>query len=125
MNRLILFFLFNILLILPPVYAADKGYAVSAIPAELSNSAKVIYRDYTAEYSIKSAGKAELKVTYAVTLLDGADKSAAYFIQYYHGELNKIKNCSGSIYNKEGKRVKKNKTRRLFRYQDYGIEQCC
>jgi len=82
-----------------------SSYAVDNIPESLKKNANSVIRKKEYVLTIYSKTKAELTVSYAVTILREAAKREAYFAAFYD-KFSKIKNIKASVYNEAGKEVK-------------------
>jgi len=90
-------------------------YAVDKIPAELSRNANAVVRTDETVFEIISEARGKQTSKYAVTILkEGAIKEAS-FIKMYNKYI-KVNEITGTIYNAQGKRVKRIKKEDI---QDY------
>ncbi len=84
-------------------------YAVDKIPAELTNNANAVIRSEEVSFEVLSSSKGKLTTKYAVTILkEGAVNMSVLKLTY--DKLKKVSNIEGTIYDAQGKRVKKIKS---------------
>lgn len=95
------------------VLAGGGEYAVSAIPADLRKNAHVVKRMEQISFEIINTGEAILKKKYAVTILDENGDRQAGFEEYYD-KLHEIRNIEGSLYDADGKELKRLKNRQII-----------
>ena len=108
-----LLFTLLLLLIVQASFAGDGEYAVSKIPAALLKNAHVVKRMEHISFEIVSTGEAILRKKYAITILDENGDDQAGFAEYYD-KLHEIKNIEGTLYNAEGKELKKLKNKQII-----------
>ncbi|MGQ0738492.1 MAG: DUF3857 domain-containing protein [Bacteroidota bacterium] len=95
------------------LYAGGGEYAVSRIPAALLKNAHAVKRMEKISFEVVNTGEAVLKKKYALTILnDNADRLAA-FIEYYD-KLHDIKNIEGTLYDSEGRELKRLKNKQIL-----------
>ncbi|MBI9060786.1 MAG: DUF3857 domain-containing protein [Marinilabiliaceae bacterium] len=81
-------------------------YAVDKIPAELKKNANAVIRSEELSFEVLSSSKGKLSTRYAVTILkEGAVNLSVLRLTY--DKLKKVSNIEGTIYDAQGKRVKK------------------
>lgn len=91
---------------------AEKGspsempYNTAKIPPDLLKNATAVMRDYEKVFWFKSAGKGELRLRYAVTVLNKNGLKHAVFSQYYGG-TTKIGKIRATVYDHSGREIKK------------------
>ncbi|NEU09473.1 DUF3857 domain-containing protein [Flavihumibacter sp. R14] len=85
--------------------AAQTNYDVSRISPELLKNANAVIRTDNTYFEVKSAGKAELRTLYAVTILNNkADEFASFYSTY--DKLVSISQLKVTVYNSKGEKVK-------------------
>jgi hypothetical protein len=101
-------------LILPGLLNAGEGeYAVNRIPAALLKGAHAVKRTEKIVFEVKNAGEAILYRKYAITILNENADMYAGFSEYYD-KLHEIKNIEGTLYDANGKELKKLKNRQVL-----------
>jgi hypothetical protein len=92
--------------------AGDVKYPVSSISGKLLKNADVVKRNEQIEYEIVSGKNAKLNYKYVITILnENGDKYAAF--SEYYDKFRQIESIEGYLYDKDGKLVKKVKTKDL------------
>lgn len=92
-----------------------QNYDVSLIPDSLKENANAVKRFEEMHIIIKSPGKAIIKHTYVITILnDKAERYASFFGHY--NKFMSINSIDGTLYNAQGKELKNVKKRDI---QDY------
>ncbi len=94
-------------------FAGEGDYAVSKIPAALLKKAHVVKRMEQIRFEVLSTGEAILYKKYALTILDDNGEKYAGFFEYYDA-LHSIRNIEGTLYNGEGKELKKLKNKQII-----------
>jgi len=95
------------------LYAGGGEYAVSRIPAALLKNAHAVKRMEKIRFEVINTGEAVLKKKYALTILnENADRLAA-FVEYYD-KLHDIKNIEGTLYDAEGRELKRLKNKQIL-----------
>ncbi|MGN6165155.1 MAG: DUF3857 domain-containing protein [Flavisolibacter sp.] len=92
--------------------AGDVKYPVSSIPEKLLQNADVVKREENIEYEIISGKNARFNYKYVVTILNENGDKYAGFSEYYD-KFRQIESIEGYLYDKDGKLVKKVKTKDL------------
>jgi hypothetical protein len=107
--------IFTFLLSLPCQlsFAGDGEYAVSKIPAVLLQHAHVIKRMEKISFEVINTGEAILRKKYALTIMDENGDKQAGFLEYYD-KLHEIKNIEGTLYDADGKELKKLKNKQII-----------
>lgn len=105
-------FLLGLFVICMQANAGDVKYPVSAIPEKLLKDAHVVKRVEDEQYEIISGKNAKLNYKYVITILDENGDDYADFSEYYD-KFRQIESIEGYLYDKEGKLVKKVKTKDL------------
>jgi Domain of Unknown Function with PDB structure (DUF3857)/Transglutaminase-like superfamily len=93
--------------------AGGGEYAVSSIPADLKKNAHVVKRMEQISFEIVNSGEAVLKKKYAYTILDENGDDQAVFVEYYD-KLHEIKNIEGSLYDANGKELKRLRNKQII-----------
>ncbi len=93
--------------------AGEGQYAVSKIPAALLKNAHVVKRMEKISFEIVNTGEAVLKKFYAITILDENGDGEAAFVEYYD-KLHTIKNIEGTLYDANGKELKKLRNKQII-----------
>lgn len=91
------------------------------IPEGLKKDANAIVRNYETEYFLKSSNNLEVKISYAITILDNEGKSHATQVLNYD-VFSKITSGEIIIYDKEGKLIKKIGLKDMKDYGTSGLE---
>ncbi len=85
--------------------AISQKYNYSLIPDSLKENANAVKRFEEIQVIIKSPGKAVVKHTYVITILNEKAKGFATFAAVYN-KFNEINSIDGTLYNAEGKELK-------------------
>lgn len=93
--------------------AGDGDYAVSKIPAALLKNAHAVKRMERIVFDVTNTGEAILKRIYAITILDENGDRFGGFGEYYD-KLHEIRNIEGTLYNAEGKEIKRLKNKQII-----------
>jgi hypothetical protein len=101
-----IFTLLFFLVIYSAFSGGDPKYPVSAIPDDLKNDVNAVVREDKMIYKILSRSKATLYSLFAVTILNEKGKHFAERV-FGYDKLTKIKDLSGSVYDANGKLIKK------------------
>ncbi len=96
-----------------PAFAGEGEYAVSKIPAALLKKAHVVKRMEKISFEVLGINEAILRKKYAFTILDENGDRQAGFLEYYD-KLHDIKNIEGTLYDADGKELKKLKNRQVI-----------
>jgi len=88
------------------LYAGDLKYPVTDIPKQLLKDAKAVVRNEDITIYIKNDGKLDMKVVYAITILNKNGESNATFIQPYNKSI-KVSGIKAKLYNESGSEFKK------------------
>ena len=110
MTRYFLIF-FSCFLVLN-AFGSDPDYGIAAIPKELLKNANVVKRTEEMRFEIINSGETVLYQKYALTILNEAGDKYAQFSQYYDKLIN-IRTIEGSLYDSQGKLVKKLKNKEI------------
>ncbi len=94
-------------------HAGEGEFAVSRIPAALLRQAHAVKRMETLSFEVISPGEAILRRKYAITILDENADELAGFSEYYD-RLHEIKNIEGTLFDREGRELKKLKNRQVI-----------
>jgi hypothetical protein len=94
-------------------FAGEGEYAVSKIPAALLKNAHVIKRMEIISFEVINTGEAILRKKYALTIMDENGDDQAGFMEYYD-KLHEIKNIEGTLYDANGKELKKLKNKQVI-----------
>ncbi|WP_323757954.1 DUF3857 domain-containing protein [Roseivirga sp.] len=100
-------FIIVLYLSIASVYAQD--YAVSKIPENLKKGANAIVRTWDSQFTIENEELSVYQVKKAITILKEEGKSWGQFIEFYD-KLDKIKSIKITLFDAEGKSVKKVKS---------------
>lgn len=93
-------------------HAGDGKYPVSAIPEKLTKDANVVKRMEAIDFEVISTKSSKLHYKYALTILnENGDKYAAFSESY--DKFKHIEFIEGYLYDKDGKLLKKVKTKDL------------
>jgi transglutaminase-like putative cysteine protease len=98
--------------------AADGKYPVSNIPEELKSNVNAVVRDYQLTFKIHSKSKASYYVHHVITILNEKSKHYAEEVVSYN-KLSKIKDFNGTVYDANGKQIKKLKNSEIFDQSAY------
>jgi transglutaminase-like putative cysteine protease len=85
--------------------ALAQNYDVSLIPDSLKENANAVTRFEEMRIIIKSPGKAIIKHTYVITVLNEKAKRYGTFAAVYN-KFNEINSIDGTLYNAQGKELK-------------------
>ena len=92
---------------------SPETYAVSAIPANLTQEADVVIRLYETRFEVKNSSEALEKVTCVYTILNkNAAEEARLFVPYSNFE--KVNYIKGTLFNKYGQEIQKLKTKEIY-----------
>lgn len=91
----------------------ENKYPISEIPVELLKDAKMIVRNSSSHFRIKSITGGSMEVTEAYTIMNNAGLQYSYFIKGY-SKFMKIKNIKGIFYDEYGNVIKKLKKDELL-----------
>ncbi len=86
--------------------AAPQKYSVNDIPLKLTSGAKAVVREKVVELQVLSTSTATMKVKYAITILNHNALDLSLFNEYYD-KFSEIRQLSGTLYDAQGKEVKK------------------
>ncbi len=94
---------------------SGKGikYPVDEIPGELLINAKAIVRKSSQHFTISSIDEGKLEITTAITIMNKSGLRYSVFIEGYNKFL-KIRNITGTYYDKFGNEIKKIKSDELY-----------
>jgi hypothetical protein len=109
MNRLLLF---ACVLISISAFAGDIKYPISEVPQSLQKGANVVKRMENIEFQINNTGETIYRRRYALTILNENGDGHAAFLEYYD-KLRQITSIEGALYDKEGKLIKKLKSKEV------------
>jgi len=93
--------------------AADAKYPVSDIPEELKKDVNAVVREDKLVFKILSQSKAAVSAFYAVTIFNENANEFASTTQFYD-KLTKLTSFSGSVYDANGKLIRKLKTNEIY-----------
>ncbi|OQX78502.1 MAG: hypothetical protein B6D64_06520 [Bacteroidetes bacterium 4484_276] len=85
---------------------SENKYAVSEIPKKLISNSKAVIRNEEIVFTLKSIEDAVTSVKFAITILNRSGHHLSYFITGYD-QFRKIRKIEGTIYDKDGNRVRK------------------
>jgi len=91
-------------------FAQNEQYAVSKIDTALLKNAHVVKRMENIRFEIESTKEAVLNYTYAFTILNENGDAYAGFSEWYD-KLREIVSIEGSLYDANGKQIKKLKSK--------------
>lgn len=92
------------------VNAGDKPeYNINSIKEELKVNSKAVIRFDKQVFEVFSSSKAKLTTTRAITIINENGYKNSMFVEYY-SKFQKITNIEGTIYDRNGKKVKSIKT---------------
>jgi hypothetical protein len=94
-------------------FAADIDYNVKNIPKELLKDANAVKRMEQISFEIHSLTNTTYKQKYAFTILNEKGDRFATFFEYYD-KLRKINSIEGSLYDANGKLIKKLKSKEVI-----------
>jgi hypothetical protein len=94
-------------------FAADIDYNVKNIPNELLKDANAVKRMEQISFEIHSLTNTTYKQKYAFTILNEKGDRFATFFEYYD-KLRKINSIEGSLYDANGKLIKKLKSKEVI-----------
>ena len=92
--------------------AGDIRYPASAIPEKLLKNAHIVKRMESKQFELFSTRNSKLHYKYAYTILNENGQKYAGFQEYYD-KFRHIESIEGSLYDKDGKLVKKVKGREM------------
>src|SRR6186713_1120794 len=93
-------------------FCSDPDYAIATIPKELLKNANAVKRTEELRFEIINSGETVLYQKYALTILNEAGDKYAQFSQSYDKLIN-IRSIEGSLYDSQGKLVKKLKNKEI------------
>ena len=93
-------------------FGGDVNYAVSSVPQNLIKNANVVKRLEEIRFEIVNTGETIFYQKYALTILNEAGSKYAQFTQDYD-KLTQIRSIEGSLYDANGKLIKKMKSKDL------------
>jgi transglutaminase-like putative cysteine protease len=93
-----------------PFLATAQEYNVDLIPDSLKQNANAVKRFEEMKVIIKSPGKAIIRHTYVITVLNEKAKRYATFAAFYN-KFSEINSIDGTLYNAQGKELKNVKKR--------------
>jgi transglutaminase-like putative cysteine protease len=88
------------------LYAGDLKYPLAGIPKQLLKDAKAVVRNENITVYVKNDGKLEMKVIYAITILNKNGESNATLIQPYNKSI-RVSGIKAKLYNESGVEFKK------------------
>jgi hypothetical protein len=97
-----------ILVLLLPVCAGAQSYSVNAIPDSLQKGARAVLRESELVIEVKSPARAIVKERQVYTVLDAAGDNLGGYSSWYD-KFNPIDEISGTLYDGQGKQLKKAK----------------
>lgn len=92
--------------------AANEPYAVANIPDSLQKGANVVKRMENMHFTIISTDQSVLHYKYALTIMNDNGDRYAHLIEWYD-KLRQISSIEGSLYDKDGKLIKKLKQKEI------------
>jgi len=95
------------------IYSQPSNLSVSSIPDELKKNAYAVVRYSSTEFEYKYEKSAVEKHTVHITVLDKKGEGFTYFV-FSGDKFRELKNFSGALYDKDGKRLKKFKMSDLY-----------
>lgn len=95
------------------LHAQEGDYFVGRIPLSLLQNAYVVKRFEKISFEVINSGEAVLKKKYAVTILNENGDDQAGFLEYYD-KLHEIRNIEGSLYDANGKELKRLKNKQII-----------
>src|SRR5688500_12300787 len=93
-------------------FCSDPDYSAATIPKELLKNANVVKRMEEVRFEIINTGETVFYQKYALTILSEAGDKYAQFSQYYD-KLTSIRSIEGSLYDSQGKLLKKLKNKEI------------
>lgn len=93
--------------------AANDPYAVASIPDSLLKGANVVKRMENMQFTIISTDQSVLRYKYALTILNENGDRYAHLSEWYD-KLRQISSIEGSLYDKDGKLLKKLKQKEIL-----------
>lgn len=93
--------------------AANDPYAVASIPDSLLKGANVVKRMENMQFTIISTDQSVLRYKYALTILNENGDRYAHLTEWYD-KLRQISSIEGSLYDKDGKLLKKLKQKEIL-----------
>jgi len=94
-------------------HAGEGEYSISKIPSDLLKKAHVVKRMEEIRFEVMNIGEAVLHRKYAVTILDENGVEEGSFTEFYD-KLHEIKNIEGSLYDANGKELKRLKNKQII-----------
>lgn len=94
-----------IILVAALICHAQSDLSVGSIPKNLLANAKAVVRYYNTEFEIYSISKAEMRIHYAVTILNKNAEDAAAFSESY-SKFSKISKIKAALFDEYGKPIK-------------------
>ncbi len=85
--------------------AIDVNYSVATIPDSLKANAKMVVRDYSQTFEIKSPGLAVETISYVYTILNQNGYEYAQLNIPYSQKLNRVYNIRGAVYDANGDKI--------------------
>lgn len=85
--------------------AININYSVATIPDSLKANAKMVVRDYSRTFEIKSPGLAVETISYVYTILNENGYDYALLNIPYSQKLNRVYNIRGAVYNAKGEKI--------------------
>lgn len=98
--------LFNLILFVPYLWAADRDFSLSSIPQQLLANSKAVVRYHETALEIQSIDKAVLKVSYAITIVNESGLDNAILKQYYD-KFSHINGIHGVVYDRNGEKMER------------------
>lgn len=111
-------FLFGLLAITSSFAGADPQFPVSAIPEALTKNVNAVIRQNNRVFKIMARDRATYSVHVAVTILNEQGKSFATEVVGYD-KLTKVKDINGSVYDGNGKLIKRLKNSEIYDQSAY------
>ena len=107
-------FFLAVIFLFPALFtnASDGDFAVSKIPAPLLKNANVIKRTEEETFELKNAGEAYHTYHYVLTIMNENGDKYAELTQFYNKFVD-IRSIGGTLYDANGKEVKKLKNKDL------------
>lgn len=93
--------------------AANDPYAVASIPDSLLKGSNVVKRMENMQFTIISTDQSVLRYKYALTILNENGDRYAHLTEWYD-KLRQISSIEGSLYDKDGKLLKKLKQKEIL-----------
>jgi transglutaminase-like putative cysteine protease len=98
--------IFICILYLQPAFAGDPDYNVGTIPAALKEKAHAVKRMEELIINVSSPSEQRIIHRFAITVLDASGERHARFADYYD-KLRSIRSISGTLYDADGKQIKR------------------